>query len=424
MSLPVTLAALPTVVVSCAPTADSGAPSVAPDCSFSRVLAGQRRASAAPAQNQRANIAPTDTAAPATGKPADVALIKANVADNEDDQNDTLAVEPDDQTPPDAPLAALTLDIATQTTAQLRGAQLRARTTEAGQAAASTARGLTQYRPSAAPGQTHRLEDTPRLHSDAPTTDHNGVLARRLAQRPQTTTAPPAPTPHTDKSATSVAAALATTAPATHFAEHATLARLAPEQALPRTTATKTDERSTTEPNDLSGLTAPQSASPESRATTTMPTRTMPGTPTLLHIDTPVGATHWGSALGRQLVTLGRQAADGTQTAELRLDPPELGPLRVTLIVNEGVANASFSSAHASVRQAVEAAMSQLQSALAQSGLSLGQASVSDQQAPDQFAFAQPGRAARVPTPDDAPPVEPPAATKTPRGNALVDTFV
>ncbi|CAJ49319.1 flagellar hook-length control protein FliK [Bordetella avium] len=104
-------------------------------------------------------------------------------------------------------------------------------------------------------------------------------------------------------------------------------------------------------------------------------------TPALLgpHIASPVGATQWGQELSRQVISFSQNLAQGTHTAELRLDPPDLGPLRITLSINDGIANASFTSAHAAVRQAVESALPQLQQALSQAGISLGQANVGEQ---------------------------------------------
>ena len=55
------------------------------------------------------------------------------------------------------------------------------------------------------------------------------------------------------------------------------------------------------------------------------------------------------------------------------------------------MASASFVSAHASVRQAIETALPQLQQALAQAGISLGQTSVGEQAAQQQFAQNQGG---------------------------------
>ncbi|CAM4432340.1 hypothetical protein BOPS111487_21035 [Bordetella pseudohinzii] len=98
-----------------------------------------------------------------------------------------------------------------------------------------------------------------------------------------------------------------------------------------------------------------------------------------LQVNTPVGATQWGQELSRQVLSFSQNLAQGSHTAELRLDPPDLGPLRVTLSLNDGVASASFVSAHAAVRQAVESALPQLHQALSQAGISLGQTHVGDQ---------------------------------------------
>ncbi|OZI33326.1 hypothetical protein CAL29_16335 [Bordetella genomosp. 10] len=107
---------------------------------------------------------------------------------------------------------------------------------------------------------------------------------------------------------------------------------------------------------------------------------------TSLQVSTPVGQAGWAADLGKQVVVLSNNAQQKTQTAELRLDPPDLGPLRITLTLNDGVAQASFVSSHAAVRQAVEAALPQLQQALSQAGISLGQTNVGDQGAQAGFA--------------------------------------
>ncbi|ALM83178.1 flagellar hook-length control protein FliK [Bordetella sp. N] len=107
---------------------------------------------------------------------------------------------------------------------------------------------------------------------------------------------------------------------------------------------------------------------------------------TALHVATPVGQAGWAADLSKQVVVLSNNAQQKTQTAELRLDPPDLGPLRITLTLNDGVAQASFVSSHAAVRQALEAALPQLQQALSQAGISLGQTNVGDQGAQAGFA--------------------------------------
>lgn len=99
-----------------------------------------------------------------------------------------------------------------------------------------------------------------------------------------------------------------------------------------------------------------------------------------------VGSSEWGKALGQQMIHLAGPA--GQQTAELQLNPPGLGPLRVTLTMNDQQLQAIFMSGHASVRSAVEAALPQLRTSLADSGINLGDTSVSsgDRQ---QSAFGQ-----------------------------------
>lgn len=139
----------------------------------------------------------------------------------------------------------------------------------------------------------------------------------------------------------------------------------------PATTEWKTDDT----PAFLSSLAA--SAAPQRQAATDVAPMLPAATP--LQVSTPVGATQWGQELSRQMVTFSQNLNKGTHTAELRLDPPDLGPLRVTLSFNDGVASASFVSAHAAVRQAVESALPQLQQALSQAGISLGQTNVGEQ---------------------------------------------
>lgn len=75
------------------------------------------------------------------------------------------------------------------------------------------------------------------------------------------------------------------------------------------------------------------------------------------------------------------------QTAEIRVTPDDLGPITVHLRMNGDVANVSFTSEHAQTRQALEASMGGLRTALGDSGLQLGQAQVGSEQQ-NQQAFA------------------------------------
>lgn len=143
------------------------------------------------------------------------------------------------------------------------------------------------------------------------------------------------------------------------------------------------------------------------------------------HIAARVGTAEWNDSVA-QHVTL--MVKDGEQTAQLRLDPPELGPLEVRLSMgagDDGVAHAQFVSPHAAVRDALEAAIPQLRAALADSGITLGNASVGDGFLRDdarqpQHAFGTQGSAAHD-RGDDTATVARPASTVARRG--LVDTF-
>ncbi|SFB22348.1 flagellar hook-length control protein FliK [Collimonas sp. OK607] len=109
-----------------------------------------------------------------------------------------------------------------------------------------------------------------------------------------------------------------------------------------------------------------------------------------LALSPVVGSDGWGTALGKQVIWMGNT---NNQSAELHLNPPDLGPLKVTLTINDNQAQAMFVSAHQSVRAALEAALPQLRNSLAESGINLGNTSVSaDAQQPQQrqqSAFAQ-----------------------------------
>jgi flagellar hook-length control protein FliK len=104
-----------------------------------------------------------------------------------------------------------------------------------------------------------------------------------------------------------------------------------------------------------------------------------------------VGSRAWGPALGHEVVKL---AHGGQHMAQLQLNPPGLGPLKVILAVSDQQAQAVFVSSHPAVRAAVEAALPQLRAALADNGISLGQASVGadSQQQAGGFSQGQAGQ--------------------------------
>ncbi|UDM52427.1 flagellar hook-length control protein FliK [Cupriavidus sp. MP-37] len=87
----------------------------------------------------------------------------------------------------------------------------------------------------------------------------------------------------------------------------------------------------------------------------------------------PLYDSQWPQALSQQMIRLGTQ---GQQSAELQLNPPDLGPLKVVLNVVNDQAQAQFVSPHQAVRAAVEAALPHLRTALSENGIQLGHTSV------------------------------------------------
>lgn len=139
-------------------------------------------------------------------------------------------------------------------------------------------------------------------------------------------------------------------------------------------------------------------------------------------IAAPLGSPQWAPAFSEQMVQLGTQQGGALHHAELRLDPPDLGPLRVSLSMQGDQATATFISPHASVRSAVEAALPQLMQALADAGISLGDTSVGEQDA-REFAADNTRRGSGGDT-NDADDGHTPAQAVVPaRPRGLVDTF-
>lgn len=101
-------------------------------------------------------------------------------------------------------------------------------------------------------------------------------------------------------------------------------------------------------------------------------------------LQTPVSNPEWAKNLGQQLVNFHLK---GDQNVQLHLNPSNLGPMSITLNVNEHLqATAHFASHSGQVRSALEQGIGQLREAMAQQGISLGETSVGEQR---QQGFAQ-----------------------------------
>ena len=88
------------------------------------------------------------------------------------------------------------------------------------------------------------------------------------------------------------------------------------------------------------------------------------------------GQAGWGERLGRQLLL---QTAQGSSSAQIRLDPPELGSLTVRIQLVDQSAAVNFVSPHAMVRDALEQQSQRLQDMFREQGIDLLDVSVSDQ---------------------------------------------
>ncbi|WP_435927712.1 flagellar hook-length control protein FliK [Dryocola sp. BD613] len=81
-----------------------------------------------------------------------------------------------------------------------------------------------------------------------------------------------------------------------------------------------------------------------------------------------MGTAAWQQSLGQQIAMFTR---NGIHNAEIRLNPAELGVLKINLRMNSDQASLHFVSENHQVRAALEAAMPQLRTSLAESGINL-----------------------------------------------------
>jgi flagellar hook-length control protein FliK len=105
--------------------------------------------------------------------------------------------------------------------------------------------------------------------------------------------------------------------------------------------------------------------------------------PPAFHIEQPVGQAAWRDAVGQQVTWM---VEHQVSRAELRLHPAHLGPIDVSVSVNDNEVSVSFHASHPATREALESSLPRLRELLGDTGLSLGNASVSQQFAGNQRA--------------------------------------
>ncbi|MBL8535627.1 MAG: flagellar hook-length control protein FliK [Betaproteobacteria bacterium] len=86
-------------------------------------------------------------------------------------------------------------------------------------------------------------------------------------------------------------------------------------------------------------------------------------------VPTPFSSPQWGDAFSDRVSLL---VQSRQPSAELQVNPPNLGPVEIKVSMTGDQASLSFFSPHAPVREAIQAAMPRLTEALAESGLTLG----------------------------------------------------
>lgn len=112
----------------------------------------------------------------------------------------------------------------------------------------------------------------------------------------------------------------------------------------------------------------------------------VPATPTVV-LNTPFGQADWDQALGERIQWLASQKGQG---AQVKLNPANLGPMEVRIQMQNDQASIQFTSHHAVVREALEAALPRLRDMFEASGVQLVNVDVSSGQ-----SFAQQQQAAQ-----------------------------
>ena len=145
-------------------------------------------------------------------------------------------------------------------------------------------------------------------------------------------------------------------------------------------------------------------------------------------VATPFGRPEWANAMNERVTWLVGQRM---QSADIQINPPQLGPVEVRITIQNDQANVYFTAQNSAVREAIQAALPRLNEMLAQGGLSLGQASVGAESFAGQQQASRDGNSRR-PAPEGLDVLPAMQATALPvhagstalRGRAGIDMFV
>jgi flagellar hook-length control protein FliK len=173
-------------------------------------------------------------------------------------------------------------------------------------------------------------------------------------------------------------------------------------------------------PAFATALAATTAANGTATATATAPPTQTPAVTSALH------SPNWSQDFGNRVVWL---AKNDQQVAQININPPQLGPVQISISINGDQATTVFASPHAEVRQAIQDSLPQLREMFSTAGINLGQANVGSQ-LPSQnreaaFQFANEARSSRenaILSPDSHASSSP-AGIPIQRGRGLVDLF-
>lgn len=143
-------------------------------------------------------------------------------------------------------------------------------------------------------------------------------------------------------------------------------------------------------------------------------------------VAAPLHDATWPTEFSQKIVWMSRS---DVQNAQITLNPPQLGPIEISLNIRNEQATAAFVSANPEVREAIESALPRLREMLAGAGVELGQANVSAEsfrQADGRQASGGDNRgtgSSEDGSHKGGGVSSPIAAMPERRGNGLVDTF-
>ena len=145
-----------------------------------------------------------------------------------------------------------------------------------------------------------------------------------------------------------------------------------------------------------------------------------------LVLDVPMGDQDWGRQFSERV---GWVIHARVPSAQLRLNPEHLGPIEMSIEVDDQNARVNFVAAHGMTRDAIEQSLPRLREMLEQQGLNLQQADVSggDSRTRDDGDRALADEAAGAAEASPASDGDEPAAESKSRVShavGLIDTFV